>query len=255
MDRKSLRRILKSLKDGELSLSEAVERLKHLPYEELGMARVDHHREIRHGVPEVIYAAGKSAADIKAIASSLLEKSGKLMITKADQPVFRQVAALCRKKGVKAVFHKRSGMITAGGAGKRKGLVAVICAGTSDLPVAEEAAVTAEFLGSRVESVVDAGVAGLHRLIGSRPLLSDANVLVVVAGMEGALPSVVGGMTDRPIVAVPTSVGYGSSLGGFTAMFAMLNSCVPGIAVMNIDNGFGAGVLAHKINLMKVGGK
>jgi NCAIR mutase (PurE)-related protein len=255
MDSNSLRKILKSLKDGKLSLSEATDRLKHLPYENLGMARIDHHRELRHGIPEVIYASGKRAADIKAIATSLIQKSGKLMITKADQSVFRHVSALCRKKGVKAVLHERSGMITAGGAKRKTGLVAVICAGTSDLPIAEEAVVTAEFLGSKVESVVDAGVAGLHRLIGSRDLLSEANVLVVVAGMEGALPSVIGGMTDRPIIAVPTSVGYGSSLGGFTALFAMLNSCVPGIAVMNIDNGFGAGVLAHKINLMKVRGK
>ena len=151
---------------------------------------------------------------------------------------------------MKAHFYERAGVISAGEAQKKTGLVVVLCAGTSDIPVAGEAAATASFLGSKVETVYDVGVAGLHRLVGTKKLFSRARIVVVVAGMEGALPSVIGGMTDKPIIAVPSSVGYGTSLGGLTALFAMLNSCVPGIAVMNIDNGFGAGVLAHKINTL-----
>jgi NCAIR mutase (PurE)-related protein len=155
---------------------------------------------------------------------------------------------ICRKRKIKATYYKKSGVIMAGAPKKKTGMIAVLCAGTSDIPIADEAQATAEFLGSRVEAVYDVGVAGLHRIMNAKHILADANVLIVAAGMEGALPSVIGGMTDKPIIAVPTSVGYGTSLGGFTALFAMLNSCVPGIAVMNIDNGFGAGVLAHKIN-------
>ncbi len=252
MDNKKMKKILKSVKDGTLSVHDALEYLKHLPYEDVGFAMVDHHRELRHGIPEVIFAKGKDSRDIKVIADSMLKKSGRLFITKATKEIYKNINVLCRRYKKKAIFFERSGVITAGDENKKMGMVAVLCAGTSDIPVAEEALAAATFLGSKVKAVNDVGVAGLHRLVKAKKLLSDANVLIVVAGMEGALPSVIGGMTDKPIIAVPTSVGYGTSLGGITALFAMLNSCVPGIAVMNIDNGFGAGVLAHKINSLSV---
>ncbi len=252
MDNNKIKKILQSLKAGEITIKSALDLLKHLPYEDVGFAKVDHHRELRHGIPEVIFAEGKDSKDIKVIADSMLRKSGRLFITKATKAIHKDIKVLCRRYRTKAIFFERSGVITAGDSGKKIGMVAVLCAGTSDIPVAEEALATATFLGSNVKAVNDVGVAGLHRLVNAKKVLSDANVLIVVAGMEGALPSVIGGMTDKPIIAVPTSVGYGTSLGGITALFAMLNSCVPGIAVMNIDNGFGAGVLAHKINMLRV---
>jgi NCAIR mutase (PurE)-related protein len=252
MKNSSIKKVLNSVKKGRLTVKDALEEFKHLPYEDVGVAKVDHHRELRHGIPEVIFAEGKEPKDIKIIADSMLKKSGKLLITKATKSIYKDVNALSGKQKIKTRFYEKSGVITAGGADKRKGLVAVFCAGTSDMPVAEEAAATAGFLGSRVETVHDVGVAGLHRIVNAKKILTKSNVLIVIAGMEGALPSVIGGMTDKPIIAVPTSVGYGTSLGGITALFAMLNSCVPGIAVMNIDNGFGAGVLAHKINSLIV---
>ncbi len=233
----------------------ALERLKHLPYENIGVARIDHHRELRHGIPEVIFAEGKRPGDIRAIATGMLRSSGRFLITRASEAVYRDIDSLCREHKVTAEYFGKSGVIAAGGAVKKTGSVAVICAGTADIPVAEEAMATALFLGTRAEAVFDVGVAGLHRLFDARDIISGANVLIVVAGMEGALPSVIGGMTDKPLIAVPTSVGYGTSLGGITALFAMLNSCVPGIAVMNIDNGFSAGVLAHKINTITATGK
>ncbi len=250
MDNTKIKKILTSLKTGKMNVSDALERLKHLPYEDIGVAKVDHHRELRHGVPEVIFAEGKERKDVKKIAASMIQKSGKLLITRADKAIAGEISVLCRKHKIKTAFYEKSGVITAGGAEKRSGMIAVLCAGTSDMPVAEEAAVTAEFLGSRVETITDVGVAGLHRIVNAGKVFKKSNALIVVAGMEGALPSVVGGMTDKPIVAVPTSVGYGTSFGGITALFSMLNSCVPGIGVMNIDNGFGAAVLAHKINML-----
>lgn len=237
-------KILNSVSSGNLSVEKAFEKLKDLPYENLSFARVDHHRHIRQGIPEVIFAKGKSPEDIKKIAGAMYKKSGRLLITKADKNI-------CDCLGIKnAVFHPASGMISIGGQMRKKGLVLVVSAGTSDIPIAEEAAETASFLGSRVKSYFDMGVAGIHRLLDKRRQISGAKVIVVVAGMEGALPSVIGGLTDKAIIGVPTSTGYGASLGGLTALFAMLNSCVPGIAVVNIDNGFGAGCLAHKINLL-----
>jgi NCAIR mutase (PurE)-related protein len=252
MDNRKIKEILKSVQGGGLNINEAFMQLQHLPYEDLGIAKVDHHREMRHGIPEVIFAEGKTTGDVKSIAQSMLAKNGKLLITKATKKNFTDVQRLCSGKGKKAHYHERSGIIAAGGAKKKQGLIAVFCAGTSDIPVAEEAAVTADFLGTRTKTIYDVGVAGLHRIRESRDVLHDAAVLIVAAGMEGALPSVIGGMTDKTIIAVPTSVGYGTSLGGLTALFAMLNSCVPGIAVMNIDNGFGAGVLAHRINMLTI---
>jgi NCAIR mutase (PurE)-related protein len=244
MDKSKIKKILESVKSGKLSVDTALNELKHLPYEDLSFAKVDHHRYIRQGIPEVIFAKGKKVEDVIAIAHSMYRKSKRLLITRASKEIYDSL------KLRNAVFYPLSGTISAGEEKKKRGHILILSAGTSDIPVAEEAAVTASFLGSRIETVYDVGVAGLHRLIDVRESINVARVIIVVAGMEGALPSVVGGLVDKPIIAVPTSVGYGTSLGGLTALFAMLNSCVPGIAVMNIDNGFGAGCLAHKINTL-----
>lgn len=251
MDNNKIKKILESIKDGTITVDSAFDFLKHLPYEDINFAKIDHHRLLRQGIPEVIYAKGKELKDIVDIADSMIKKTGRFMITKAKKDIYRSINSLCRQYKKKAKFYERSGVITVGGIQKKAGNVVVLCAGTSDIPVAEEAVVTVSFLGSKVYAVYDVGVAGLHRVLDAKKIFSQANVLIVVAGMEGALPSVIGGMTDKPIIAVPTSVGYGTNLGGLTALFAMLNSCVPGIAVMNIDNGFGAGVLAHKINTLQ----
>lgn len=242
MTNEKLKQILNSVKKGTVSVEEAARKLKHLPYEDIAIAKVDHHRRIRQGIPEVIYASGKTEEQVIAIANAMYAKSGSFLISKATEKIYRAL------KIRNSVFHSASGMISIGQEKKKRGNVLILTAGTSDIPVAEEAAVTASFLGSNVHTVYDVGVAGLHRLMGNKDYIKDARIIIVVAGMEGALPSVVGGMTDKPVIAVPTSIGYGTSFGGITALFAMLNSCVPGIAVMNIDNGFGAGVLAHKIN-------
>ena len=244
MDESEIKKILESIQSGKLSVDTAFRKIKHLPYEDLSFAKVDHHRHIRLGIPEVIFAKGKKIEEVIAIAHSLYKKSKKLLITKASYEIHE-------KLGIKkAIFYPSSGAISAGGETRKKGHILILSAGTSDIPVAEEAAVTASFLGSRVESIYDVGVAGIHRLKEATRSIDSARVIIVVAGMEGALPSVIGGLTDRPIIAVPTSTGYGTSFGGLTALFAMLNSCVPGIAVTNIDNGFGAGCLAHKINFL-----
>jgi NCAIR mutase (PurE)-related protein len=244
MDSKRLKSVLNSVKSGRLSIEGALKKLRDLPYEDIHFAKVDHHRHLRQGIPEVLLAEGKKPKEVLAIARAIHKKSKRLFITRASKEIFDRL----KIKGAK--YHAPSRIISAGGARAKKGNVLVVSAGTSDIPVAEEAVQTASFLGSRVSTVNDVGVAGIHRLMDQRKALDEARVVVVVAGMEGALPSVVGGLTDKPIVAVPTSVGYGTSLGGLTALFAMLNSCVPGIAVMNIDNGFGAGCLAHKINTL-----
>jgi len=242
MNEAKIKRILTSIQSGKLSVDAAFDRLKHLPYEDLSFAKIDHHRHIRQGIPEVIFAEGKKVEDIITIARSMYRKSKRLLITKASKEIYKRLEIK------KAVFFPSSGAISAGGEKKKKGTILILSAGTSDIPVAEEAAVTASFLGSKVASIYDVGVAGIHRLIDIKKYIDAARVIIVVAGMEGALPSVVGSLTDKPIIAVPTSIGYGTSLGGLTALFAMLNSCVPGIAVMNIDNGFGAGCLGHKMN-------
>ncbi|MBI4847081.1 MAG: nickel pincer cofactor biosynthesis protein LarB [Nitrospirae bacterium] len=242
MTNDKIKEILNSVQADKLSVKDAIKKLKHLPYEDISFAKVDHHRHLRQGVPEVVFAAGKTEEQVIKIAEVMFRKSKRFLISKATEKIYNSL------KIKNAVFHPASGMISIGEEKRKKGDVLILTAGTSDISVAEEAAVTASFLGSKVDTVYDVGVAGLHRLMGSRNIMKEARVMVVVAGMEGALPSVVGGMTDKPVIAVPTSVGYGTSFGGITALFAMLNSCVPGIAVMNIDNGFGAGVLAHKIN-------
>jgi NCAIR mutase (PurE)-related protein len=243
MDERNLRELLDSVKSGRITVGKAVSKIKHLPYEDLSFAKIDHHRTLRQGIPEVIFAEGKKTSDVIRIAKGMYKKTRRFLITKASEEIYLSLAI----EG--AVFHPSSGVVSMGGESKKKGRVIIITAGTSDIPVAEEAAVTASFMGSRAETLYDVGVAGLHRLTDNMKAIRSSRVIIVVAGMEGALPSVVGGMTDKPVIAVPTSVGYGTSLGGLTALFAMLNSCVPGIAVMNIDNGFGAGCLAHKINI------
>ncbi len=241
-DGRKLKRLLQKLSLNEITPEEALEQLKFISYEDIKIAKIDHHRTLRQGIPEVILAAGKRPEDVVSVARAMYGRSKKFLVTRASAGIYDML-------GIKdAVFHPLSGLITAGGERKKKGRVLVVSAGTADLSTAEEAALTASYLGSRVDTLYDVGVAGLHRLVGNMDAFKKAKCIVVVAGMEGALPSVIGGFTDRPIVAVPTSVGYGTSLGGVTALFAMLNSCVPGIAVMNIDNGFGAGCLAHKIN-------
>ncbi len=244
MDSKILKTLLSDVKTGRVPIGEALDALKHLPYEELDFAKVDHHRSLRSVIPEVIFAQNKKTSDVVAIAHAMLKKSGRFLITRAREDIYDALDVKESK------FYPASGIISCGKNLPLKGHVLIVSAGTSDIPVAEEAEVTASFLGSRTGRIFDIGVAGIHRVLSFRDRIARARVLIVVAGMEGALPSVVGGLTDKPVVAVPTSVGYGTSLGGLTALFAMLNSCVPGMAVVNIDNGFGAGCLAHKINIM-----
>jgi NCAIR mutase (PurE)-related protein len=244
MDSSKIKNILESVKSGKSSIEKALDALKHLPYEDLSFAKIDHHRHIRQGIPEVVFATGKRVKDVIIIAHSIYKRNRKLLVTKASKEIYKSLRIR------NATFYPLSGTISANGSKKKKGRILIISAGTSDIPIAEEAAVTASFLGSKVETVYDIGVAGIHRLMDYKKSIDSAKVIIVVAGMEGALPSVVGGLTDKPIIAVPTSIGYGTSLKGLTALFAMLNSCVPGIAVMNIDNGFGAGCLAHKINIL-----
>jgi NCAIR mutase (PurE)-related protein len=244
MDAEKIRALLEKVERGRISVDEALSSLRHLPYEDISCAKIDHHRAMRTDIPEVIFASGKKTGDIVAIARSMMKRSGKFLITRASEDIYRELDLK------KARFHPDSKIISCGEPRAKKGRVLVVTAGTSDIPVAEEAELTASFLGSKTERLYDVGIAGLHRLLDHNHLLQKARVFIVVAGMEGALPSLVGGLTNRPLVAVPTSVGYGSSFGGLTALFAMLNSCVPGIAVVNIDNGFGAGCLAHRINLM-----
>jgi NCAIR mutase (PurE)-related protein len=253
MDIKKLESLLNEVRNGKTSIDKALDTLKHLPYEDMDFAKIDHHRGIRNGVPEVILAKNKKTEDVVAIANAMLKKSGRFLITKASEEIYKVlIKAIGNGKEVigskKLRFYPESKIISYGETKNKKGHILIVSAGTSDIPVAQEAEATASFLGSRTERLYDVGVAGIHRLLSHRKLIQKARVIVVVAGMEGALPSVVGGLTDKPVIAVPTSVGYGTSLGGLTALFAMLNSCVPGIAVVNIDNGFGAGCLAHKIN-------
>ena len=228
-------------------MDEAFERMRALPYENVGVARVDHHRAVRQGVPEVIFGEGKTAEQIVAIARSMRRAGSGVLVTRLDGEKLGAV----RRKLRRAVAHETARCLVVHDGEPRivgKGTVLVVTAGTSDIPVAEEAAVTAEFLGNRVDRLFDVGVAGIHRLLVKEEKIRAARVLVVVAGMEGALASVVGGLTDKPVIAVPTSVGYGASFGGVAALLGMLNSCAPTVAVVNIDNGFGAGVLSSVIN-------
>ena len=246
MDQKQLRGLLEGVRAGEIEIGAALDRMRHLPFEDLGYAKLDHHRALRHGLTEVIFGKGKTADQVAGIASRLLEKSRNLLITRANE----SIASGLKASFPEAEYFPLSGAVriwrdrTIHGKGK----LAVVCAGTSDIPVAEEAQVTAEIMGNEVDSIYDVGVAGIHRLIASSERLGEARVIVVAAGMEGALPSVVGGMVSVPVIAVPTSVGYGASFQGVAALLGMLNSCASNVTVVNIDNGFGAGYVASLIN-------
>ena len=245
MDRATLDALLEAVALGQVTPAEATQRLERLPFVDLRYAKVDTHRHIRTGLPEVIYAPGKTAEQIRGIARALLsEPGGPLLVTRAAPDVFSSLRALAPE----ATYSELGRTIVLRAADTAPiGIVDVVTAGTSDLPVAEEAASTLEAAGVKVERITDVGVAGLHRLLAESDRLRAADVLIVAAGMEGALPSLVGGMVPCPVIAVPTSVGYGSSFGGLAALLAMLNSCAPGVAVMNIDNGFGAAALAVRI--------
>jgi NCAIR mutase (PurE)-related protein len=242
---RDLEKLLKAVRAGRLSSSRAMERLKSLPYEDLGFAKVDHHRALRRGFPEVVYGGGKTPEQVAAIAERLARRGQNVLVTRAGAEVHRVVAARLPE----ARFHEAARCVTLSlhRPPRLPGRAAVVCAGTSDVPVSEEAALTLEFHGAPVERIFDVGVAGLHRLLDRAAAIRQANVVIVVAGMEGALPSVVGGLVDAPVIAVPTSVGYGASFQGLAALLAMLNSCASGVGVVNIDNGFGAGYLAALI--------
>jgi NCAIR mutase (PurE)-related protein len=249
MNIRKLEDLLKNVKTGKTSIHEAIAQLKSLPFEDLGYARVDHHRSLRKGFPEVIWGEGKSSSQIVSIMKELKRKSQNILITRLDERKARAI----QKVFPKSQYYPRSKVLTYLThplKSEGKGTILVITAGTTDIPVAEEAFITAQFMGNRVETLYDVGVAGIHRLLSERERLEAARVLIVVAGMEGALPSVVGGLVDQPVIAVPTSVGYGTSFGGITALLAMLNSCASGVAVVNIDNGFGAGYMASLMNRM-----
>jgi len=247
MDPKQLRQLLERVHDGNASVDDALRELADLPFKDLGFARVDHHRHLRTGFPEVVLGLGKTADQIGQIMSELARTGANVLATRvADanvDAVLRMVPGARHEKLARAVVVEQQPIADIG-----RGAVLVVSAGTSDLPVAEEAVLTARLAGNRVERLVDVGVAGIHRLLGSRAALEAASVIVVVAGMEGALPSVVAGLTSRPVVAVPTSIGYGASFGGIAALLGMLNSCAAGVTVVNIDNGFGAGYAASLIN-------
>lgn len=247
MTAERLRRLLREVADGKSSVDAAFRRIRSLPFESLGMASVDHHREIRQGVPEVILGEAKTAAQVVAIAKAMRREGSDVLVTRIDEAKAKAVRRAFRRA---ELFPEARCLVIRSKkpADSGKGKILVVTAGTSDIPVAEEAAVTAEFLGNRVERLYDVGVAGIHRLLMQKKALLDARVIVVAAGMEGALASVVGGLTDKPVIAVPTSVGYGASFGGIAALLGMLNSCAPTVAVVNIDNGFGAGVISSVIN-------
>ncbi len=249
MEERDIRRVLEIVRAGRLSIDRALERLRHLPFEDLGFAKIDHHRSLRQGFAEVIYGRGKSPQQVAGIIRGLLRPKGSahnILVTRADARIYRAV----RGVSPKAKFYPVSGAIAIrrNQAILGRGTVLVISAGTSDIPVAEEALVTADTMGNRVEAVYDVGIAGLHRLLKHREKLTAARVIICVAGMEGALPSVVAGLVRVPVIAVPTSTGYGASFGGLTALLAMLNSCASNVSVVNIDNGFGAGCVASVIN-------
>jgi len=248
MDGTKVRTVLEAVREGKLSTEEALERLKVLPFEELGFATLDSHRSLRQGFPEVLFCPGKTIEQITAIAERLLHQHGSLLATRASEEVHGAIAKVDRSAEYNVLA--RTVVVRRGQTPSTTGTILVMSAGTADIPVAEEAKVTAEFLGSRVEKHYDVGVAGLHRILNKWAELHAARVLVVVAGMDGVLPSVVGGLTAKPLIAVPTSIGYGASFGGMSALLTMLNSCAAGTAVVGIDNGFGAGVLAHRINLL-----
>lgn len=244
MERRKIRSLLKEIKNGNTDIDAAMERLKGMPYEDLGFAKIDTHRGLRKGVPEVVFCKGKTHEQIKKIFASR-EKDAFIMATRADREIYEAV----KKARPDSKYHEKAGIISAGKHSRgRTGKIAVLSAGTADIPVAEEASVTSELTGNRVERIYDVGVAGIHRMFMNSDKLFSSRVVIVVAGMEGALASIVGGLVDKPVIAVPTSIGYGASFGGVAPLLTMLNSCAPGVSVVNIDNGFGAGYMAGLIN-------
>lgn len=253
MNSREILKILQALEARKISPDTAMDRLKHLPFEDLGFAKVDHHRSLRQGFAEVVFAKGKSPQQVAEIVRAMLAKKGtqhNVLVTRADAKVFAAVKRAAGQAARRAKFHPQSGVITIERNSEivGKGTILVVSAGTSDIPVAEEALLTARIMGNRAEHLYDVGVAGIHRLLENRAPLADAHVIICVAGMEGALPSVVGGLVAAPVIAVPTSVGYGASFGGIAALLGMLNSCASNVCVVNIDNGFGAARVASAIN-------
>ena len=246
MDRNYIESLLSEVRDGRIQVGEALERLRDLPFEDLGFAKLDHHRALRTGMPEVIFAEGKTAPQVAQIFAHMARAGGNVLATRASRSIFDAVAAL----EPRAEYQEVARAITLSQAAPTpgNGTVGVVCAGTSDLPIAEEAAVTSRLMGNTTELIADVGVAGIHRLLAEKDLLRTARVLVVCAGMEGALPTVVAGLVNAPVLAVPTSVGYGASFKGVAALLGMLNSCAPNVSVVNIDNGFGAACIASLIN-------
>lgn len=246
MDLKELEKLLRGYQRGELETGEAARQIRDLHYENIGYARVDHSRSVRQGFPEVVFGAGKTRAQVVGIVERLTQRSPNVLVTHTDEGTFGEV----RNIATDAEWHASAHLIRIQRDRTERGVgeIAVVTAGTSDIPVAEESALTAEAMGNRVARIWDVGVAGIHRVLSERPLLEQARVIIVAAGMEGALPSVVGGLVGVPVVAVPTSVGYGASFGGVAALLGMLNSCASNVTVVNIDNGFGAGFVASLIN-------
>jgi len=246
MNKEEIKNLLEGVKDNKINIEEALEKLEDLPFKDLGFAKIDNHREMRVGYPEVIYCAGKTVEQVKKIVEFMLEKGNNILGTRASLEMYLAVKEICQD----AEYNDMAKTIVV----KRKekkipdSYIAVVTGGTSDMPVAEEAAITADILGNRVERIYDVGVAGIHRLFSSLDLIRGARVVIVIAGMEGALASVVGGLVDKPIIAVPTSIGYGANFGGISALLSMLNSCASGVSVVNIDNGFGAAYVASMIN-------
>ncbi|MBC8377803.1 MAG: nickel pincer cofactor biosynthesis protein LarB [Planctomycetes bacterium] len=249
MEMKQLEKILAEVRDGTLAVEEAVQRLRHWPFEDVGFAKIDHHRTLRCGFPEVIYCPGKTAEQVAGIFEKLAATEQNIIATRADEELYEAVEKSAALKGLRYEPVARMIVLEQKPVESPVGNIVIVTAGTADMPVAEEARVTAHMLGQKVELVCDVGVAGLHRLLGHVEMLRKANVLIVVAGMEGALASVVGGLVDCPVIAVPTSVGYGASFEGLSALLTMLNSCASGVTVVNIDNGFGAAYAASLINM------
>ena len=248
MDPAAIEALLKEVSEGRTDVAGAMTKLRNLPFEDMGFAKLDHHRALRTGMPEVIFSAGKTTAQVAAIFARMSKAGGNVLATRASREAYEAVLAV----EPRAHYHEAARAITLEQAATvpGKGTIGVVCAGTSDLPVAEEAAVTARIMGNAVELIADVGVAGIHRLLAQQHSLKQARVLIVCAGMEGALPTVVGGLVNAPVLAVPTSVGYGASFGGIAALLGMLNTCSPNISVVNIDNGFGAACIASLINHM-----
>ncbi len=255
MNEQDMKALLEDLQRGDVSVGAAFDKLKRLPFEDLGIAKMDHHRAVRRGFPEVVFGEGKSLSQLETIVGALLKTQNTLLVTRLAASTAKELIAAMPAAGLqyapvsRCLFYEPREREDRG-----RGYIAVLSAGTSDQPVAEEAALTAELMGNRVERLFDVGVSGLHRTLANIDIISEAEVVVVVAGMEGALPSVIGGLVSKPVIGVPTSIGYGASLGGLTALMAMLNSCASGVTVVNIDNGFGAGYAAAVINRAPVEG-